>query len=521
MLNPYGRGRASGAFEALRKVSADYAGVTAQLDANATILNRQEILSRRERKAIDVIIDDDARNSFWTRWQQFIAAGVKVCCAVIGDKIGATGYHTAAELQYAMSQGVELLLQAGSHVDLTTLTEQELTDNLQSGLDALEAIGVGLSRFILVYPFGQNNALVRKVARRLGFRCAITTNLAYPTVAYNTPPVNTYALWRNMLSTTTDSPTLEWLNGAIDTFKVNNALGIWMSHSYEPGWDADIVSGMLSYADAQGVENLYMSEALDMYANLLDAGDDTYGARIGCDGRANGRAFGVEPVINKYDFFTPIDAFPDNSVTHHYVNGATGVGLPNDGVITRFKMPGGYGAHKEEYRPFQFDRLYMRTPTSDGIPQDFRLTTPMSFTTANRPKSTVDGYTGRDTTLNKAVQVQTIGVTGWQKLVLTATPTVSGNITVANKVVAVTAGMTIQQVMDAIVTAGHASYTIVYPSRIGKTDTNALYYRRTVPIDMAEAATLVDTDSTGTAGTFTVLRNGVTPVWVDMLGTVV
>lgn len=60
LVNPYGRGRASGAFEALKKVGADYAGVTSQLDAIAysvTVDTIPAIIKPLESSIINVRIE--------------------------------------------------------------------------------------------------------------------------------------------------------------------------------------------------------------------------------------------------------------------------------------------------------------------------------------------------------------------------------------------------------------------------------------------------------------------------------
>lgn len=505
-----------------------------------------KVISTKKRRPLMTFIDDDACSEFADIWPAICREkNIRINCAVISGSVGNNTHLSWEQIEAMHSEGiVEFVNHTNAQEYLTGLDKSVVYERIMHCKNALAEHGINTGD-ILVYPYGAYDESCNDVMRSI-CRCGITTDRG-STVSYNVPPVRTYALWRNELVETTAgaNPSLDWMKSVVDAAKANNAWVIWMSHSQYAGFDATEIANikaLIDYSVEQGVDIVTASEALDVFGNAFEAGDYpekgiANGFVVGCDGTTFGRGANFEPVQNKYLFVTPPQYFPRSNIIASYVSGYYGIGFPNDGVLLSVIAPTTETEFtSESYQLFKASTpntcdLYMRGFASDGLPNVFKLVTPKAGTTANRPKRVGKGYCYFDTDLGKPVFATADAQNAWYKLTITAGTTSAGQSKFAGVKVDLEANLTKQQVRDALIDALVAirytsdAGTLVYftPDELGLTDDGVSLYLMNKNVVNYTTALYVDpvASDTGCRGTYTRLRDGVLPGWVDATGTIV
>lgn len=509
-------------------------------------VNKQsaKVINTKNRRPLMTFIDDDACSQFADIWPAICEEkGIKVNCAVISDAIGNNTHLSWDQIVSMHNAGiVEFVNHTNAQENLSGIEPEVVYERVMACKNALADHNI-YTGDILVYPYGSYDESCVNVLRNI-CRCAITTDMG-STITYNEPPVRTFALWRNELveSTAGANPTLSWMKSVVDAAKTNNAWVIWMSHSQYAGFDSDAIANiksLIDYAVEQGVDIVTASEGLDIFGNVFETGNYknngmANGFVVGCDGTTYGRGADFEEIHNKYLFGTPAKAFPRCNMLASYVDGYYGVGFPNDGVLLSVIAPTTATEYsKDSFQLFKTGTadstdLYMRSFASDGLPNTFKLITPKSGTTANRPKRVPKGYCYFDTDLGKPVFATADSQNAWYKLTITAGTTSAGVSKFAGISVELEAGLTKEQVRDVLVEqfvnikyTSSASTLIYYlPQELGFDDDGVSLYLMNKNVVNYTTNLYVDpvAPDTGCRGTYTRLRDGVLPAWVDATGT--
>lgn len=504
------------------------------------------ILNNKKRRPLMTFIDDDSCAEFADIWPDICREkNIRVNCAVISGAVGDSSHLSWSQIVSMHNDGiVEFVNHTDEQATLAGIEKSVVHQRVMHCKNALAEHGIHTGD-ILVYPYGTYDESCIDVLRDI-CRCAITTDMG-ETITYNIPPVRTFALWRNELveSNASANPSLEWMKSVVDAAKANNAWVIWMSHSQYAGFtDSAIanIKALIDYAVEQDVEIVTVNEALEIYGNVFEAGDYQNGGMangfvVGCDGTTYGRGADFEEIHNKYLFVTPPNAFPRCNMLASFVTGYYGVGFPNDGVLLSVIAPS--SATEYIYRSYQLYKtstantsdLYMRSFSTDGLPNVFKLITPKSGTSQQRPPYVAKGYCYFDTTLGKPIFANADAQNAWYKLTITAGTTVAGNTTFAGKSIALEAGLTKQQVRDVLVdelvsiryTSSAGALVYFMPTELGFDDDGVSLYVMNRNIVNYTQNLWVDpsTPDTGCRGTYDRLRDGVLPGWVDATGATV
>lgn len=505
-----------------------------------------KVINTKSKRPLMTFIDDDACSEFADIWPSICEAkGIKVNCAVISDSVGNNTHLSWEQIKQMHDAGiVEFVNHTDEQATLAGIEQSVVYERVMKCKNALADHGI-YTGDVLVYPYGSYDESCINVLRGI-CRCAITTDMG-STVTWNEPPVSTFALWRNELveSSAAANPTLDWMKSVVDAAKENNAWVIWMSHSQYDGFTEEHVANiesMIDYAIEQGVDIVTASEGLDIYGNILETGEYANGGKangliVGCDGTTYGRGANFEPVHNKYLFVTPAKHFPRNNIIASFVDGYSGVGFPNDGVLLSVIAPTTATEYtNDSYQIFKTSSgtgldIYTRGFASDGLPNTFRLLTPKSGATSSRPSRVAKGYCFFDTTLGKPIFADADAQNAWYKLTITAGTTSAGTTKFAGVSVELEAGLTKEQVRDVLINTlvslryTSSAGTLVYftPDELGLTDDGVSLYLMNKNVTNYTTSLYVDPVSpdTGCRGTYTRLRDGVKPGWVDATGATV
>lgn len=351
------------------RLDTEHNQVTSQLAETEThIFNtkkeiNREIIGRKTRKPMISFVDDDCKIQIMTKWKPILQEKqVPVNFAVITNAVGTSGYATWDELKELQSLGAKFASHTHTHAVMTDLTEAQLEYECATSKDIL--MQNGMDNDFLVYPYGSDNALVRKVTRKY-FKGAIDIQ----SEEINVPPVETFRMNRWTLQ----NNTLENYKAKIDeTIAVNGWL-IFMSHSQYADFDANqlqYVREIIDYARSKGVDIVSLKDGYEAIGNVVDIGD--YSARetgaeytiLDADGKRHSKSNNIDFKLSDENPTpsTPITDFEVNKITHNIVITANAVGFPeNRGgtLLTRRYSNDSYGY--QIYNIYDSNKQYKRT----------------------------------------------------------------------------------------------------------------------------------------------------------------
>lgn len=501
---------------------------------------------KKSRRPLMTFIDDDSCIEFASIWTSICEEkGIKVNCAVICDAVGDSSHLSWGQIEQMHNDGiVEFVNHTDAQENLAGIDPEEAYTRVKKCKDALASHGIKTGD-ILVYPYGTYDETAIDAFKGI-CRCGITTDKGSE-ITWNEPPVRTFALWRNELveSSASANPSLDWMKSVVDKAIEKNAWVIWMSHSQYAGFDASAIANiksLIDYAREKNVDIVTVSEALDLYANAFEIGRYQNNGRanglvIGCDGTTYGRGANFEEIANTYLFHKPIESFPINSIIANNISGDGAVGFPMDGILITVTAPTTvYEYRNNSYQIFKASSktrlsIYERGFAEDGLPNDFLIKTPRAGASSERPLTAGVGYVYYDTTLGKPIFASVGAQRAWYKLEITKGTESAGTTKFAGTSVTLEAGMTKEDVRDAVANAlcpmrtniptpGLLYYT---PKELGLEDDGVtLYCMRSAFVDYTMNL-WVDPVQPDTAcrGTYTRLRDGVATKWVDATGTTV
>jgi peptidoglycan/xylan/chitin deacetylase (PgdA/CDA1 family) len=324
----------------------------------------REVVGRRNRKPMITIIDDDGRTDVLAKWEPILQTkSFKMDIAVITGWVGNADYMTWGDLERLKSQyNVDLVNHTHTHEYLGNLTEQGVRDQLQNSTEILKSRGH--THDVLVYPYGSQSDLVRKVVREY-CRTGI-----YTMGGVSTPPLETFKLLREPLIPSTGAMgTVESYTSFIDQAIANNGWIIFMTHSQYEGFDATKIQAVIDYANTNGVEWVHAYEGLDRIGNIVDIGD--YPARtqdaeytvMDADGKWHSKSNSIDyKYLSTGDFAKPITDYAEKKTYMELVLSSGAASFPEgkSGILETFRG-GSDDFSYQIYRIYDSNNIYKRT----------------------------------------------------------------------------------------------------------------------------------------------------------------
>jgi peptidoglycan/xylan/chitin deacetylase (PgdA/CDA1 family) len=349
--------------------------VESGLAETATNMNR-ELISRRNRKPMISIIDDDGRVEFLTKWVPILEEkNFKISIAVVTSFPGLGSYMTWDQLGLLKKDyGVELVNHSHSHPNLGELTEDLVRTEFKSSTEILKSKGYSFD--IMVYPGGSQNEIVRQVCREY-CRTGI-----YTADGVNTAPIETFKLSRQpLMPGTGEMDTVESYTAFIDEAIANNGWIVFMTHSQYTSFDAAKINAVIDYANTHNIEWVNISEGLDNIGNLIDIGD--YTARetnaeytvLDADGIMHSKANKNLPKvtgIDTYSFTSVLSNFEQGRITITPISESGKTGFPKNSagtLITNYAFTSTYPY--QEYHCVISGKTFKRTWLSTNAWSEF------------------------------------------------------------------------------------------------------------------------------------------------------
>lgn len=452
----------------------------------------------------------------------------------VASRIGSR-ISTAHLLELQNTYGCEIATHSRDHVDLTTLTESQIEEQLTDAYNDLTALGLTIKN--MAYPNGTHNALVRRLVKKY-YRCSCSGSVGNQKVLTGT--VSRMDIPRVFLGTLSDGgftgyPTRDTLNyykALVDDAVTYNGWIVFVMHGGNASYtetQQQITKDLIVYIQSLNVDIVTLDEGFDIFGSANEIGDCTQaeknkGLIVTPDGKLNttSQVFVLSDTVGNSGVtsYTSILVFPNNVVSYTPIYSDVNNGFPvNAGMLVTNKIFIDSSGWFQEFYPNAGDKQAYRRNFANFIPSDWYETVPRSGSTGSRPKFAQAGMSYYDTTIAKPVFCKTGGISEVNTITITGGATSSGNLTLllwgaTGIVIALIAGDSPEVVADKISVGINNSSVIVSHVKWS----NIIRLMKTVD---GITSTSYLSGSTGVTETHAKTRTGVTAAYVDAAGATV
>lgn len=329
---------------------------TAQLADTAKRTNKRYVQSARNRqnlRPLVTFIDDDGFDGVLTKLKpMFTSRGVPMGLALRGDApVVVDPVKRAAIKDLQDNYGWEIQSHTMAHMDIELSTRQEVENDCKTFLETFNSYGFDVTS--IVYPWGKIGDKYDIISKY--FIAGYGTGNGYHTATSTPRDYNLYryGLGSNMSAGMT---TLAEFQGLVDTVKANNGWLILMTHCDYTDNDMQLITDVLDYVIAQGIEIVTPNEGFRTFGSLVQSGNP------GTDG------FNIKPhgvvVSDKYHMIkkpvdlTKLETDPPTTVNEIEVANVSGWSLGN-GIVTTYNYAQGW-QYQEFRKTGTSGLLYMR-----------------------------------------------------------------------------------------------------------------------------------------------------------------
>ena len=223
--------------------------------------------------------DDGFESVYTTAFPIMQQYGIKGTVYVVPTWVGTPGYMTLTELTALHDAGWIIASHSWDHIDLTTLTNQQITDELQSTINWLNQNGFADGAYQLAYPYGACNDNVLQVASTLGIKSARTIDWGTITSDGYVYP---YEYQLNYLALPTilvrsDTPTSTWQSELDGSIQRSGTL-IFLMHNIVTGTPTvleditqDTFRTIIEYISQTGVKTITINDWYNEFKPLASA----------------------------------------------------------------------------------------------------------------------------------------------------------------------------------------------------------------------------------------------------------
>lgn len=499
---------------------------------------------KRNRRPMLTFIDDDCRSEVMDVWVPIIQEkGIPVTICAITEWVGknaneVTGadgevfeedtgrFMTWDELATLRdTYGFEVVLHGKYHygIDYEGKSVEQVAKEYEEGKRILNNHGHKGDYLVYSHSSEQLPEVIEAASRV--FKCGFRGG------SWNRPnvtPMKTYELTRYNLDTGV-TPTLERFKGIVDTAVNENAWVVFMSHSQNATFTADViqmVKDMIDYARAKAVDIVTVEEGMRSLGNVVDG----HNLGISHDGKILASGIGAG-VSNKsmHSYMSNAHEYEEN-LTREFIVGSAVRGFPRtkSGILETVKV-GDYCAQTYSISDNFSEKWYrsFSTPEPNNFPPPFSPVGIPNLTTDERASLGFSkvGTCVFDTTLGKPVWVKTAGKQTVTIFLISGYPTASGNITLTTglgttSTIALTAGMRNKEVAEAIANATMVGHSALVRLRKGSYSIYEVVVWRAAA-QVRGFCSIADTDNTGLSFATLNVQAGSEPVWVDATGAIV
>ena len=202
--------------------------------SNTNPQTTQNVVSSKD--PVVITFDDGLESAYLIAFPIMQQYGIKGTVYVVPSWVGTSGYMTLDQLTELHNAGWTIASHSLDHLDLTTLSDADITTQLQSTIDWLKNNGFSDGAYQLAYPFGDYNDTVVNDVSALGIKTART--VVWGTISsdgYTVPygyPLNYLEL--PVIEVRSDTPQTDW-QFELDRSIAGEGTTIFLIHNIKTG----------------------------------------------------------------------------------------------------------------------------------------------------------------------------------------------------------------------------------------------------------------------------------------------
>lgn len=214
-------------------------------------------------------IDDDGNKKAADSWERIVdATDVPVTMAIITSRMGLVTekntYMSWDDIERLSQIGFEFISHTNNHKDITTLSDEELVDDLEQTSSLLREHGCNPD--FLVFPQNASDERTLQIVKQYFKGSFRGGNLV------NVPTIDKYQLTRVNLLNKEEAPlTLSAMKKWVDSAVEKQGWIVFMGHNYYESFDAKAEENLIElikYAQSQGVQIVSVAEGFEYYSSF-------------------------------------------------------------------------------------------------------------------------------------------------------------------------------------------------------------------------------------------------------------
>ncbi|SFX66924.1 BppU family phage baseplate upper protein [Staphylococcus hominis] len=333
---------------------------------NTTSIGRNLISGNFNRPMV-TFIDDDGRTELKQKWEPILKEKKNKLTVALVTNWLETKQSTVLQWdeihKWEEEYGVEFVSHMHTHPHASQLTDEQIDYEFKTARDILKR--ENLTYNIIVQPFGENTASVRKISRRYArANFGIVDDI-------NTTPYNTFKMKRVPLGEDIYN-TFEQYKEKIDKTIQENGWLVFKSHSQYESFDENqiqLIKEIIDYCRKNDVLEVTLEEGLNLTGNLIDIGDYDSKA-MGSDyyildnnGKVHSKEESKNYAINKFNtanINTSLTDFKDYTTSVTPIVSPNNIGFPDDASGTLITYKNILALAFQIFIPNNTDHLYKR-----------------------------------------------------------------------------------------------------------------------------------------------------------------
>lgn len=327
----------------------------------------RNLISGNFNRPMVTFIDDDGRTELKQKWEPILKEKKnKLTIALVTNWLE-TKQSTVLQWdeihKWEEEYGVEFVSHMHTHPHASQLTDEQIDYEFKTARDILKR--ENLTYNIIVQPFGENTASVRKISRRYArANFGIVDDI-------NTTPYNTFKMKRVPLGEDIYN-TFEQYKEKIDKTIQENGWLVFKSHSQYESFDENqiqLIKEIIDYCRKNDVLEVTLEEGLNLTGNLIDIGDYDSKA-MGSDyyildnnGKVHSKEESKNYAINKFNtanINTSLTDFKDYTTSVTPIVSPNNIGFPDDASGTLITYKNILALAFQIFIPNNTDHLYKR-----------------------------------------------------------------------------------------------------------------------------------------------------------------
>lgn len=297
------------------------------------VLEMKNIQHTKRRVMVSFEVDDGWQQDLTILKPIFQQYNIPLTCALITS--GLNNVEERVRLQN--EEGWEFASHTHNHLDLTSLTEEQIEYELSHSLEILKSYGFKVNN--ITYPQGLSNETVERIAKKYyKHGCRYQEGMNYDVI-------NSFRILRYPLGSFFSNPThntLEFYKAKVDEAIQNNAWLIFGLHSGADEFNEtqkQYLKDIIEYIKSKNIEIVTLSKAYEVFGNAVEVGDTRYykGVSIAFDGTNNIPIVRLQDSV--YKASDDISVYPKNKISITQIGNYDNAGFPENvgGILETYR----------------------------------------------------------------------------------------------------------------------------------------------------------------------------------------